>query len=237
MAWAPPPRAGSGGSQARHAGGRSTPTLSRPPTNGSMPSRPSVGSVGRSSSPQRLSVAASGVDDKSIITLSQLCTEDLDAKLREKNDLIKLMNDLKKSKTQYDIRIAKKKKEFDQTTVQTMEMDKRLGATTNSNRVSSAEVAGLMGENSRLKQDVETLRANLTEAIAAYERECEEIEGLKQALQQTRKDLGAETRTRDMVQQDLRASRTAQTLMINRLDDIERRSRVLKNTVANTINN
>ena len=39
-----------------------------------------------------------------------------------------------------------------------------------------------------------------------------------------------------MAFEDLRASRTAQNLMINRLDDIERRNKALKNCVANAIN-
>eukprot|EP00931_Biecheleriopsis_adriatica_P068636 TRINITY_DN42566_c0_g1_i1.p1 TRINITY_DN42566_c0_g1~~TRINITY_DN42566_c0_g1_i1.p1 ORF type:complete len:261 (-),score=50.63 TRINITY_DN42566_c0_g1_i1:41-781(-) len=245
MAWAPPPRTNSspqviGGGRSTPATGRSTPVGGgvRPTSrNASLPSRPSLsGSLARSSSPTRLALGPGGVDQKSIITLSQLCTEDLDAKMREKTALAKLVADLKKSKMQYDIKVQKKQKELDSTVVKTMDMEKKLSLLNNSNRVSGAEVVGIAAENERLRQDVEQLRANLQEAAGAYDRECEEIEGLKQALQATRKDLTAESKLRDTVQQDLRASRTAQQLMVNRLDDIERRSRVLKSCVANTIN-
>eukprot|EP00930_Biecheleria_cincta_P024399 TRINITY_DN17467_c0_g1_i1.p1 TRINITY_DN17467_c0_g1~~TRINITY_DN17467_c0_g1_i1.p1 ORF type:complete len:248 (-),score=45.66 TRINITY_DN17467_c0_g1_i1:68-724(-) len=216
--------------QAKSPTGRSTPTLGRPGG-----SRPSVsGSVRGTSPTQRLTIGP--VDDKNIITLSQLCTEDLDAKMREKKALNKMLEDLKRSKMQYDNKFSKKKKEVDSATVETMQMDKKLQAVNNSNRVTAAELAGIQNENERLRQDVEALRANLSEVLAAYERECEEIESLKQTLQSTRKELMVETKQRDIVQQDLRASRTAQTLMVHRLDDIERRNRVLKTCVANTIN-
>jgi len=168
--------------------------------------------------------------------MSQLCTEDLDAKTREKSALSKQMADLKRGKLQYDTKLQKKKKEDDSAIVQTMDMEKKLQALNNGNRVATAELSGLGSENERLRQDIDTLRSHLQEATTAYERECEALEGLKQALQATRKELAAETKQRDVVQQDLRASKTAQTLMINRLDDIERRNKALKNCVANAIN-
>ncbi|CAK9073632.1 Proteasome subunit beta type-3 [Durusdinium trenchii] len=180
-------------------------------------------------------MSVSGLDHKSIVAMSQLCTEDLDAKMREKSALSKQLADLKRAKLQYDTKLQKKKKEDDSVIVQTMDMEKKLQTLNNSNRVATAELSGLGAENERLRQDIDALRSHLQEATVAYETECEALKGLKQALQATRKELAAETKQRDVVQQDLRASRTAQTLMINRLDDIERRNKALKNCVASAM--
>ncbi|CAK9061393.1 unnamed protein product [Durusdinium trenchii] len=207
-----------------------------------LSSRTSVSSRGApGTSPQPGSIRAqrpmsvSGLDHKSIVAMSQLCTEDLDAKMREKSALSKQLADLKRAKLQYDTKLQKKKKEDDSVIVQTMDMEKKLQTLNNSNRVATAELSGLGAENERLRQDIDALRSHLQEATVAYETECEALEGLKQALQATRKELAAETKQRDVVQQDLRASRTAQTLMINRLDDIERRNKALKNCVASAM--
>ncbi|CAE7203192.1 PBC1 [Symbiodinium natans] len=161
--------------------------------------------------------------------------KDLDAKMREKTALTKQVADLKRSKLQYETKLQKKKKDDDSAVVQTIDLEKKLQTINNSNRVATAELSGLGSENERLRQDIDALRSHLQEATTAYERECEALEGLKQALQATRKELAAETKQRDIVQQDLRASRTAQNLMINRLDDIERRNKALKNCVANAL--
>eukprot|EP00933_Yihiella_yeosuensis_P056465 TRINITY_DN5565_c1_g3_i1.p1 TRINITY_DN5565_c1_g3~~TRINITY_DN5565_c1_g3_i1.p1 ORF type:complete len:247 (-),score=47.69 TRINITY_DN5565_c1_g3_i1:117-809(-) len=225
---APQPRAAKAATNGGHSSPERRSTTSNSSVGAGNRPRPP-----RSSSPQ---FVANIVDQKSIMQMSQLCTEELDAKMREKSALTKHLKDLKISKMQYDNKLQKKKRDYDSAVVQTMEMDKKLQAISNGNRVMGAELTGLVSENDRLRAEVEALRADLAEASTAYERECEEIEGLKQALYATRKELANETRNRDTVQQDLRASKTAQTLMINRLDDIEKRNRALKTCVANTIN-
>ncbi|CAJ1338916.1 unnamed protein product [Effrenium voratum] len=189
----------------------------------------SGGASGALASQRPMSI--SGMDHKNIVAMSQLCTEELESKMKEKAALSKKLADLKRAKLQYDGKLQKKKKENDSSVVQTMDMEKKLQAVNNSNRVATAELAGLGSENERLRADIDALRSHLQEATTAYEREGEALEGLKQALQATRKELAAETKQRDVVQQDLRASRTAQNLMINRLDDIERRNKALKNCV------
>merc|ERR1711920_930372 len=167
---------------------------------------------------------------------SQSCTEDLDMKLREKNALTKLLGELKKKKMQYDAKIAKKRREVDGTIVQTMEMEKKLHTLTSSNKMVGAEVSGLRSENERLSVETETLRRDLKEASVTFEKECTEVERLKQLLFTYRKEINMESKQRDNVQQDLRASRTAQNLMIHRLDDMEKRNRALKTCVADTFN-
>jgi len=228
-----PPRSGrSGRSPSPTAPAReAAPVLSPPPRPGRSPSPPSSAAVAT----QR-GVNLSGLDHNSIVALSQSCTEELDVKLREKNALAKLLSDLKKKKMQYDAKMSKKRREVDSTVVQTMDMEKKLQAVQNTNKMVQAEVTGLRAENERMGTEVDHLRCNLREATESYDRELEEVERLKQMLYTYRKEIGVEAKQRDNVQQDLRASRTAQNLMINRLDDMEQRNRALKKCVAETFN-
>eukprot|EP00439_Symbiodinium_sp_Y106_P067132 s845_g11.t1 len=237
MAWAPAPNNGSPPSQVRGAEleGRPGPKRNVVPAMSSRTSASSRSGGVRPGSPKNAGSSSAGLDHKSIVAMSQICTEDLDAKMREKSSLTKQLAELKRSKLQYETKLQKKKKDDDSAVVQTIDLEKKLQTINNSNRVATAELSGLGSENERLRQDIDALRSHLQEATTAYERECEALEGLKQALQATRKELAAESKQRDIVQQDLRASRTAQNLMINRLDDIERRNKALKNCVANAI--
>lgn len=216
------------------------PALAPPPRPGRSPSPTSSAVVPASQRGMNLSglgMNLSGLDHNSIVALSQSCTEELDVKLREKNALAKLLSDLKKKKMQYDTKMSKKRREVDSTVVQTMDMEKKLQAVRdNSNKMVQAEVTGLRSENERMGQEVDHLRGNLREATESYDRELEEVERLKQMLFTYRKEIGVEAKQRDNVQQDLRASRTAQSLMINRLDDMEQRNRALKKCVAETFN-
>lgn len=189
----------------------------------------------RSPSPQsRINIQ--DLDHRSIIALSQSCTAELTTKMREKNALSDLLSDLKKKKMQYDAKGAKKKREVDSTVVQTMEMEKKLQMLGNTNKMMTSELAGLRSENEKLEGEVEDLRRSFKEATLNYEKECEEVDRVKRMLYSYRKEINAEAKQRDNVQQDLRASRTAQSLMINRLDEMEKRNRALKTCVANTFN-
>jgi len=193
-----------------------------------------VGGIGRSPSPQRINV--NDLDHRSIIALSQTCTEDLTQKMREKNTLMELMSELKKKKMQYEAKGGKKKREVDSTIVQTMDMEKKLQQLANTNKMMTSELMGLRSENERLEADVESLRRDFKEASDNYAKECKDVEEGKKLLYSYRKEINAEAKQRENVQQDLRASRTAQNLMINRLDDMEKRNRALKSCVANTFN-
>merc|ERR550532_1300550 len=190
----------------------------------------------RKSSPQRISMVANELDHKNIVVLSQSCTEDVDIKLREKSALAKLLSDLKKKKMQYDAKIAKKRREVDSTIVQTMETEKKFQTIKSNNKMVESEVSGLRLENDRLTAEVDHLRKDLKEATSNFEKECQEVDKLKQMLSTYRKELNAEIKARDNVQQDLRASRTAQSLMIDRVDEMEKRNRALKTCVADTFN-
>lgn len=195
----------------------------------------STGRLHRSPSPSHR-VNTNELDHRSIIALSQQCTEDLTVKMREKNALADLLSELKKKKMQYDARGGKKKRQVDTTIVQTMEMEKKLQQLNNSNKMMTAELAGLRKDNENLEAEVEDLRRSFNEAGSNYKNECDEVEKVKRMLYSYRKEINAEAKLRDNVQQDLRASRTAQSLMINRLDDMEKRNRALKTCVANTFN-
>jgi len=190
--------------------------------------------LARSPSPQRVNM--NDLDHRSIIALSQTCTEDLTQKMREKNTLMELMAELKKKKMQYEAKGGKKKREVDSTIVQTMEMEKKLQQLANTNKMMASELSGLRAENERLEADVEALRRDFKQASDDYAKECKDVEDGKKLLYSYRKEINAEAKQRENVQQDLRASRTAQSLMINRLDDMEKRNRALKSCVANTFN-
>jgi len=190
----------------------------------------------RKASPQRIQTATNELDHKNIVELSQSCSEEVDIKLREKSALAKLLSDVKKKKMQYDAKIAKKRREVDSTIVQTMDLEKKHQSIKSTNKMVESEVSGLRLENDRLIAEVDILRRDLTEAAANFIKECQEVEKLKQMLSTYRKQLNAEMKARDKVQQDLRASRTAQSLMIDRVDEMEKRNRALKTCVADTFN-
>lgn len=157
-------------------------------------------------------------------------------KMREKNALSKLLAELKRKKMMYDAKGEKKKREVDCTVVQTMDMEKKLSVLNNGNKTMGAELAGLNAENMKLENEVEALRRDLKEASENYDKEVSEIEKMRRMLYSYRKEVNAEAKQRDNVQQDLRASRTAQSLMINRLDDMEKRNRALKTCLVNAFN-
>jgi chromosome segregation ATPase len=157
--------------------------------------------------------------------------------MREKDALVNFLAEMKKKKLQLDARSGKKKREVDSAIVQTIEMEKKLQTAANTNRMMAAELAGLRKENEKYENDVEDLRKCLAEGTEKFEAECSEVERVKRMLQSYRKEINAEAKNRDNVQQDLRASRTAQNLMINRLDDMAKRNQALKRCVANTFNN
>lgn len=220
--------------------GRAVPAagLSRPSTAASSVRSGVGGRLVRSSSPQapQARINANELDHRSIIALSQSCTEDLTSKMQDKNRLLQMLNANKKKKMQYDARIGKKKREVDSTVVQTMDLEKKLQMLTNTCKMMQAELSGLRSENERTENEVEQLRKDLADGTEVYEAKCDEVEGVKRMHNSYRKEILGESKHRDSVQQDLRASRTAQNLMINRLDDMEKRNRALKNCVANTFN-
>jgi chromosome segregation ATPase len=156
--------------------------------------------------------------------------------MREKVALSKLLAELKKKRMQSDARMMKKTKEVETTTVKTMALEKKLQALENSNRLMSMEFAGLRSEAERLEVDVAQMRRGHQEATANFEKEVADVEKLKETIITYRREITAETKQRDQTQKALRASRTAQSLMLDRLDDMEKRSRALKTCVANTIN-
>jgi len=178
----------------------------------------------------------SSADHRNIVALSQSCTEDLEAKLREKAQLTKYIAELKKKKMAWDSKLTKKRKEVDTTLVHTIDMEKKLHVLNGSNKTVGAEVAGLRTANERETQEVERLKALLREVNTNCERELAEVERLKQVLHGFRRDIAVEAKNRENIHQDLRATKTAQNLMLNRLDSMEKRNRALKTCVANTFN-
>merc|ERR1719215_1557074 len=160
----------------RSARGPSPGLSSGRPSHPSAPSRATA--PGRSPSPQqgapltRQSVSTSALlspgervqnagmndssaDHRNIVALSQSCTEDLEAKLREKAQLTKYIAELKKKKMAWDSKLTKKRKEVDTTLVHTIDMEKKLHVPNGSNKTVGAEVAGLRTANERETQEVE----------------------------------------------------------------------------------
>lgn len=176
------------------------------------------------------------LDHRSIVAMSQSCTEELEAKLGEKAQLTKMLGDLKKKKMQLDTKLAKKRREVDTALVQTIDYEKKVQVLSSSNKTVGAEVSGLRADNDRMGAEVERLRRDLSEANNNFAAEVAEVERLRQVLFNYRKEVGQESKQRDTIQQDLRATRTAQSLMINRLDSMEKRNRALKTCVADAFN-
>jgi len=172
------------------------------------------------------------MDHRNIVALSQSCTEELEARTREKAHLTKLIAELKKKKLQLDTRLARKRREVDTTLEQTLEWEKKGKALASSNKTVGAEVAGLRAESERVGIEVDRLRLDLQDSSGNLAEEVAEVERLRQVLFTYRKEVSLESKQRDTVQQDLRATRTAQSLMINRLDSMEKRNRALKSCVA-----
>jgi len=195
----------------------------------------SSGRLVRSPSPQSR-IDVNHFDHDSIMTMSQQCTEDLSIKMREKNALADLLSELKKKKMQYESKGSKKMREVDLTQVRTMEMEKKLAQINNANKMMISELNGLRKENEKLEYEVEDMRKCFKESSTNYEQECQDVEKVKRTLYSYRKEINTEAKLRDGVQQDLRASRTAQTLVISRLEDVAKRNHALKTCVANTFN-
>jgi len=211
----------------------SQPTSS--PTSSARGGRGVMGGSGRSPSPQgRMNI--NDLDQRRIVELSQSTTGDLDLKLREKTALTKLLADLKKKKLQFDTKISKKSREVDTTAVQTIEMNKKLEQMNASNKMMAAELNGLRSETERLEAEVEERRQQFQEASGNFSSMQQQVERDRRMINNYRKEIHTEAKQRDNIQSDLRASRTAQSLMINRLDEMEKRNKALKTCVADTFN-
>jgi chromosome segregation ATPase len=181
-------------------------------------------------------VDVNALDHKGVVAISQQCTEDLEAKTREKTALAKTLAALKKSKLQYETKLAKKKKEVDTHVVQMIEMDKKLQLITNQNRMMTSELTGLCSENDKLRQDVEQLQRDFREASSSFEHEKEAVEKLRKKLFEYRKEITTEGRKRDELASDLRAHKLMQSLTISRLDDMEKKHRAMKTCLKGAIN-
>lgn len=196
----------------------------------------SVNSAARGAGGQSGASVSGDLDHRHIVALSQSCTEEMEAKLREKAQLTKLLGDQKKKKMQLDAKLTKKRREVDTTIVQTIDLEKKMQALGSANKTANAEVSGLRAETDRMTAEVDRLRQQLLDASDSFAMQVAEVERLRQALYMYRKEVGQEGKLRDTVQQDLRATRTAQSLMINRLDSMEKRNKALKSCVAGAFN-
>mmetsp|Transcript_24325 Transcript_24325/g.58983 ORF Transcript_24325/g.58983 Transcript_24325/m.58983 type:complete len:196 (+) Transcript_24325:42-629(+) len=174
-------------------------------------------------------------EPQAIIGQSQLCTEELEAKTREKKALVRLLDDVKKKKLLLATRIAKKKREMDAATIQTIEIERKTQLLANQSRVSESELQGVKKENEKLGLEVEQLQRDLQAVQLTYEQELQQSEQLKKMVQSVRREIASETRQRDVVQHDLQASRTAQALMQERLAALEARNRALMTCVVDTL--
>merc|ERR1719316_1039135 len=175
------------------------------------------------------------LDQQSIIYTTQACAEDLEAKAREKKALLSLLQDLRRKKLSIAAKMAKKRREADSLQVETMERDKKISECTNQNRIAEAESVGTENEIRKLETEIETLHMDLEAAKKAYDKEAAECEDIKRTLASYRKEIEQDTRRRDSVLAELRASRTASRLMEDRVNQAQEERRALLSCVRDTI--
>merc|ERR1719421_2380298 len=175
------------------------------------------------------------LDQQSIVYTTQACAEDLEAKAREKKALLSLLQDLRRKKLSIAAKMAKKRREADSLHVETMERDKKIAECTNQNRIAETESIGTENEIRKLETEVETLHMDLEAAKKAYDKEAAECEDIKRTLASYRKEIEQDTRRRDSVLAELRASRTASRLMEDRVNQAQEERRALLSCVRDTI--
>jgi chromosome segregation ATPase len=175
------------------------------------------------------------LDQQSIVYTTQACAEDLEAKAREKKALLSLLQDLRRKKLSIAAKMAKKRREADSLQVETMERDKKIAECTNQNRIAEAESVGTENEIRKLETEIETLHMDLEAAKKAYDKEAAECEEIKRTLASYRKEIEQDTRRRDSVLAELRASRTASRLMEDRVNQAQEERRALLSCVRDTI--
>merc|ERR1719486_506331 len=175
------------------------------------------------------------LDQQSIIYTTQACAEDLEAKAREKKALLSLLQDLRRKKLSIAAKTAKKRREADSLQVETMDREKKIAECTNQNRIAEAESVGTENEIRKLETEIETLHMDLEAAKKAYDKEAAECEDIKRTLASYRKEIEQDTRRRDSVLAELRASRTASRLMEDRVNQAQEERRALLSCVRDTI--
>jgi chromosome segregation ATPase len=175
------------------------------------------------------------LDQQSIVYTTQACAEDLEAKAREKKALLSLLADLRRKKLSIAAKMAKKRREADSLQVETMDREKKIAECTNQNRIAEAESVGTDNEIRKLETEIETLLMDLDAAKKAYDKEAAECEEIKRTLSSYRKEIEQDTRRRDSVLAELRASRTASRLMEDRVNQAQEERRALLSCVRDTI--
>jgi chromosome segregation ATPase len=175
------------------------------------------------------------LDQQSIIYTTQACAEDLEAKAREKKALLSLLQDLRRKKLSIAAKTAKKRREADSLQVETMDREKKIAECTSQNRIAEAESVGTENEIRKLETEIETLLMDLDAAKKAYDKEAAECEEIKRTLASYRKEIEQDTRRRDSVLAELRASRTASRLMEDRVNQAQEERRALLSCVRDTI--
>jgi len=175
------------------------------------------------------------LDQQSIVYTTQACAEDLEAKAREKKALLSLLQDLRRKKLSIAAKMAKKRREADSLHVETMERDKKIAECTNQNRIAETESVGTENEIRKLETEVETLHMDLEAAKRAYDKEAAECDEIKRTLASYRTEMMQDTRRRDSVLAELRASRTASRLMEDRVNQAQEERRALLSCVRDTI--
>jgi len=116
-----------------------------------------------------------------------------------------------------------------------MDREKKIAECTNQNRIAEAESVGTDNEIRKLETEIETLLMDLDAAKKAYDKESAECEEIKRTLSSYRKEIEQDTRRRDSVLAELRASRTASRLMEDRVNQAQEERRALLSCVRDTI--
>eukprot|EP00397_Hematodinium_sp_SG-2012_P029531 GEMP01031207.1.p1 GENE.GEMP01031207.1~~GEMP01031207.1.p1 ORF type:complete len:308 (+),score=51.56 GEMP01031207.1:119-925(+) len=195
-----------------------------------------LSSRGRNSSQYR-SLPPNEVDHSSILEVSQETTNELDFKTREKQGLLRLQQELKKRQQFIDAKYSKLKAEVDKTLCQVMVAEERSAAIISSNISQQQEVEGLTRENEKRKEETEMLAEAVNIITNQLAREKKNAEGLSRIKAGCRKEMQLETKCRETSLHNLRASKTAHSLLLRRLEETQKQSLTLRRAVSSTVGN
>jgi len=175
------------------------------------------------------------VDESTVLEMSQATTDHLEAKTREKNSLLKLHDDLKKRQHILDNQYCKLKNKADNSTSEMLKAEQKASELNKSNRVLVQELEGLGRENEKRREEVDMLSEALVEIKMQLQQEERIVDDLTRIKTSCHKEMQVESKSRGDSLHALRTSRTAQSLLIQRLEDTQKQSMALKKTVSSTL--
>eukprot|EP00397_Hematodinium_sp_SG-2012_P038512 GEMP01041908.1.p1 GENE.GEMP01041908.1~~GEMP01041908.1.p1 ORF type:complete len:207 (+),score=53.56 GEMP01041908.1:93-713(+) len=174
------------------------------------------------------------VDRQSIVHISRDCTVELEEKTKERDSLGRLLADMKKKLLLIAAQSTKKEREVDKMHVRALDFERKCKVIETQNRAIDSELAGLTRENIRLDESVRAMREALNAANEMYEKEKAFVQNETSAMHECRRELGRERKMNSTLSSDLRYSRTANTLLESRVQEVQKKSMTIRSCVAET---